>query len=413
MRQRMSKVLERWFRPAETLALAALLGIAVFAGSWTLLHHGVFARHQIPDTPVYQAYGDAMVDGEIPYRDFSVEYPPAALPTFVVPAIGHPSPTDYTRRFGWIMLACGVAMLALMAAALSALGAGPGRLFGALAFAGLAPFALGSVVLTRFDLWPAAITAGALAALLAGRERLGTGLIGLGFAAKLYPGLLLPLALAHVWKRRGRRQALLCAGIFLAVGAVVFVPFLVLSPGGVWNSVVRQGSRPLQIESLGSALLIAAHHVWGLGVTMRSSHGSQNLAGSGPNALAALQSVIQALVIVAIWVWYARGEPSRDRLVQASAAVVVAFVALGKVLSPQFLVWLVPLVPLVRGRRGLVASGLFALALVLTQLWFPYRYWDLALHFGATPSWLVLARDLVLLALLGALTLPRRRIAAP
>ncbi len=406
----MSTVLERWFRPVEMPygALAALLGIAVFALSWTLLHHGVFARQQIPDTPVYQAYGDAMVNGEVPYRDFSVEYPPAALPTFLVPAIGHPSPTDYTRRFGWIMLACGVAMLALMAAALSGLGAGPGRLFGALAFAGLAPLALGSVVLTRFDLWPAAITAGALAALLAGRERLGTGLIGLGFAAKLYPGLLLPLALAYVWKRRGRRQALLCAGIFLAVAVVVFVPFLALAPGGVWNSVFRQGSRPLQIESLGSALLIAAHHVWGLGVTMRSSHGSQNLAGSGPNSLAALQSVIQAVAVIAIWVWYARGEPSRDRLVQAGAAVVVAFVALGKVLSPQFLVWLIPLVPLVRGRRGLVASGLFALALILTQLWFPYRYWDLALHFGATPSWLLLARDLVLVGLFAALAWPAR-----
>jgi hypothetical protein len=404
----MSTVLERWPRPLELRALAALLGVAIFALSWTALHHGVFARRQIPDTPLYQSYGNAMVDGAVPYRDIRLEYPPGALPTFLVPAIGHPSQTDYTRRFGWIMLACGVAMLALMAVALWALGAGPRRLFGALVFAGLAPLALGSLVLTRFDLWPAAITAAAVAALLAGRERLGTGLIGLGFAVKLYPGLLLPLALAHVWKRRGRRQALVCAGIFAAVAAVVFVPFLVLSPGGVWNSVFRQGSRPLQIESLGSALLLAAHHLWGQGVTMHSSHGSQNLVGSGPNALAALQSVVQAVVIVALWVWYAHGEPSRERLVRSSATVVVAFVALGKVLSPQFLIWLVPLVPLVRGRRGLVASGLLALALVLTQLWFPYRYWDLALHFGTTPSWLVLARDLVLVALLAALTLPRR-----
>jgi hypothetical protein len=80
-----------------------------------------------------------------------------------------------------------------------------------------------------------------------------------------------------------------------------------------------------------------------------------------------------------------------------------AFVALGKVLSPQFLIWLVPLVPLVRGRRGLVASGLLALAMALTQLWFPYRYWDLALRFDEVASWLVLVRDLVLLALLALL----------
>ena len=91
-----------------------------------------------------------------------------------------------------------------------------------------------------------------------------------------------------------------------------------------------------------------------------------------------------------------------------AAAAVVAFVALGKVLSPQFLIWLVPLVPLVRGRRGLVASLVLAAALVLTQLWFPYRYWDLALHFDTAASWLVLARDLVLVALLVVLVEPSR-----
>jgi hypothetical protein len=78
------------------------------------------------------------------------------------------------------------------------------------------------------------------------------------------------------------------------------------------------------------------------------------------------------------------------------------------VLSPQFLIWLIPLVPLVRGRRGLAASAVLATALVLTQLWFPYRYWDLALRQAELPSYLVLARDLVLLALVAALVIPRR-----
>jgi hypothetical protein len=90
----------------------------------------------------------------------------------------------------------------------------------------------------------------------------------------------------------------------------------------------------------------------------------------------------------------------------------VAFVALSKVLSPQFLIWLIPLVPLVRGRRGLAASGLLGLALLLTQLWFPIRYWDLV-AFEAVPSWLVLARDLVLLVLLAVLLLPTAREPAP
>src|SRR5207237_8606993 len=88
-----------------------------------------------------------------------------------------------------------------------------------------------------------------------------------------------------------------------------------------------------------------------------------------------------------------------------AAAARGAFVGFGKVLFPQCLIWLAPVVPLVRGRRGLVASGLLAVALVLTQVWFPFRYWRLPLQFDPTVSWLVLARDLTLVALLVVLVL--------
>jgi hypothetical protein len=71
------------------------------------------------------------------------------------------------------------------------------------------------------------------------------------------------------------------------------------------------------------------------------------------------------------------------------------------VLSPQFLIWLVPLVPLAAGGTGVAASAVLAGALVVTQLWFPYRYWDVVALTGA--GWLVLVRDLVLVVLVGVL----------
>jgi hypothetical protein len=262
------------------------------------------------------------------------------------------------------------------------------------------------VILSRFDLWPAALTTGALAAFVAGRQRLGAGALGLAVAAKLFPAVLAPLAAVWIWRRSGRREALVCLGVFAAVLGVCFLPFLALSAGGLWHSFTTQTGRPLQIEALGAGVLLVAHQVAGLGITMRSSHGSQNLAGGGPDALAVIQTVVQALALIGTWVWFARGPAGRERLVRASAAAVCAFVAFGKVLSPQFLIWLIPIVPLVRGGRGLVAGALLAVALVLTQLWFPFRYWDLALHFDELSSWLVLLRDLVLVALFAALLIP-------
>ncbi len=221
------------------------------------------------------------------------------------------------------------------------------------------------MILTRFDLWPTALLVLGLAAVLAERKRTGLGVLGLAAAAKIFPVVVVPPVLVYVWRRYGRREALVCAAIFAGVVAIIFLPFVRLSPGGVWDSL-------------------------------------------HPDTLAAIQSVVQALVVIALWVAFARGPATPERLVRYSAAAVAAFIAFGKVLSPQFLIWLLPLVPLVRGRRGLTASAALAVALVLTQLWFPNRYWRLALHQDAIASWLVFARDLVLVALVLVLAMPRR-----
>ena len=358
-----------------------------------LLHEGFYERDQIVDTPIYQRYGEAMADGQVPYRDFAVEYPPAALPVFRLPVEGG----DYGATFEGLMAAAGVGIVLLVVALTTS--------WWAPLFVAVSPLLLGSVVLSRFDLWPALLTVAALAIFLAGRARLGLGALGLATAAKLYPALLAPLLVAHVWRTRGRREALVCAGSFLAAITVIVIPFALLSPGGVWDAFWVQAGRPLQIESLASGILLAAHQLFGLDLTMDSSHGSQNLDGGAAGTLAVLTTLLQVAAVVAVWVWYARGPADRDRLLRACAAAVCAFVALGKVLSPQFLLWLIPLVPLVRGRRGLAATGVLALALVLTQLWFPYRYWELALEFDSLASWLVLLRDLTLVALLAVLTL--------
>ena len=397
-----------WSRPAEraSVALAAVCAAGAFATSWGLLHLPVYAHAQIRDTPVYRTYGEAVVHGEVPYRDFGVEYPPGALPVFVLPAIGSPSEHGYRTRFDLLMLVCGIGAVAAVAAALGALGAGSTRLLWALAFTAVTPLLLGSVLLTRYDLWPAALAAAALATLCAGRDRLSLALLGLATAAKVYPAVLAPLFVAHVWRRRGAREAAVAAGIGLVVTAAIFAPFVALAPGGARDTVVRQTTRPLQIESLGSAVLVAAHHLFGLGLRLDSSHGSQNLGGSLPDAVGAAESALVLAGLTALWLWFARRPRDTETLVRASAAAVCLFVAFGKVLSPQYMIWLIPLVPLVRGRRGLAAGGLFALALVLTQLWFPDRYWNLVYGFGGYESALVLARDLVLLALLGVLIWP-------
>jgi hypothetical protein len=402
-------------RPEPRVLVAAFAAVLVFSGTWALLHVGFYKHDQILDTPVYQRYGNAITRGDVPYRDFEVEYPPGALPVFALPGFAEPGHDQdvtpgFKHAFETLMWLCGAGALLCMAVALVGVRARELHAWTALAFAAVAPLALGSVVLSRFDLWPTLLVVGASAALVSGWLRLGSGLLGLAVSVKLFPAVLVPLAVTFVWRRAGRREASVCAALTVAVVAVVFLPFVVLSPGGVWHSLTVQLTRPLQIESLGSALLLASHHVFGVGLTTVTSHGSQNLSGGAANALGAVSTVVQIAALVVVWALFAIGPPSRAALIRASAAALAVFIAFGKVLSPQFLIWLIPVVPLVRGRRGLAASALLVCALVLTQLWFPFHYWSLANDFAAEQSWLVLARDVVLVAIAVVLAMPERTV---
>jgi uncharacterized membrane protein len=364
----------------------ALAAAGLFLGCWALVHTWFWAHGQIVDWPTYRLYGSAIVDhGRVPYRDFAVEYPPGALPVFVAPtAFG-----DYASAFAALMAACGVVLVAAVRTIRPA----------AAWYAALAPVLVGSLVLSRFDLWPALLLVGALAAFLHERHRVGWGLLGLAVAAKLWPLVVVPPAL--VWSvRRGRAAASL---VGLAVVALAFVPFLVLSPQGTWDSLSGQASRPLQIESLGAALLTTFGHP-----RVVTTHGSQNLAGHG--AAGAVVAALQLVALVALWLAYARGPQTAARLVRYAAACVCAFVAFDKVLSPQYLLWLIPVVPLVRGVRGAVATATLTVACVLTQIWFPRRYFEYVATFRLAP--VVLARDLLLVALLVVLAWPAARTAS-
>jgi len=126
----------------------------------------------------------------------------------------------------------------------------------------------------------------------------------------------------------------------------------------------------------------------------------------GQGVLETVTTIVELAVLTALWVAFARGPAERGRFLRYAAACVCAFVVFGKVLSPQYLIWLVPLVALVRGSRGLAAAALLASAMVTTQYWFAApRYEAYARDYSYAE--LVLLRDLMLVALLAALAFPR------
>ena len=392
-------------RPSRGAVLACVAFVAtavVVTVAWELLGDSV------TDVPLYRTYGERAAGGLVPYRDFGFEYPPGALPALVLPALVTGSFGAYRAVFVAEMALVGAVGVLALDAALGRLGTRGRERTALLAVVALLPLLLGGVILTRFDLVPAALVAAAVAAVAAGRLRAAALLVGAGIAVKLYPVVLVPLLGIQAWRSGGRRALASTLGLVAAPVAVAYLPFLVLGPTGVLDSLGRQLGRPLQIESLGAGILLVLHQAAGIDLEWASGSGSQNLRGAGADALAVLQGVAQAAALALVWVSFARGPATVERLVRHAAASVVAFVALSKVLSPQFLVWLVLLVPLVGGIRSRAALWLTALACALTALWFPARYWELVKEFDPLSSWAVLARGLTLLALLATLMWPAR-----
>jgi len=364
------------------------VGVLLLAVAAALPNVHFFDNDNRGDTPLYHQYGQNLLDGKVPYRDFFDEYPPGALPMFVVPAATPGAGfTFWSKSLQWLLAATCIAF--------AALAAGVARWRAALI--GIAPALLGQITFTRFDFWPAGLAIGALATLAAGRHRLALALLAIAVAAKEYPVVLLPIFLLYVAARVGQYEAKIAAAVFGGVLAAIVLPFAALGPGGVAYSLDVQFRRPLQVESLGGSILLTLHRLGAYTPHVVTTYGSQNLSGSLASVLAILTTLLEVVALVAVWIVFARSRRDRDALLTASAAAVLAFVAFGKVLSPQYLIWVVPLVPLVAGRAWKWSIVVLAAVLIETQWWSQGRYHEVV-HGGGI-VWLVLLRDLLLVAL--------------
>lgn len=361
-----------------------------------------FEQGRLSDIAVYQTYAGDVRAGAVPYRDFPFEYPPAAVPALVLPAY---MSWSFATSFAVLMGVFGGACIAAAASALQAVGAGIQRTWVVLLAIGVSPLLLGSLFVTHFDLWPTLLAVGALVAIIRERPIVSGGLLGLGLAAKLWPAALLPIGVVYLWRRRGRRAGLAVLASFVAVSAACFLPFAVLAPDGLRAMFADQLNRPLQVESLGSAVLMAAQRFGMRPLATINSHGAQALSGRGAGLAADLSTVFEVVTVAAIWIIFARRRnPDGETVLLAAGATVAALVAFDRVLSPQYLIWIIPFALLVGGARGLVVGGALFLALGLTQSWqVADHYWSLALHHAAPYSWYLLARDLILVLIAAVL----------
>jgi hypothetical protein len=408
---------------------AALAAVAVAFGAWAAVRP---ANDSGQDLPIYEEYASFVLDGRVPYRDFSIEYPPGALPIFVLPAVmfgdaqdAHWSPPDdagrrYHRAFDSLVVLLTAAMVMFTALSLAALGRPARAQAISLAVVASSPLLIGHVFVERYDVWPTALTAAALAAAVRGRYRLGGAALGVGAAAKIYPALLVPVLVIVAGRQRGLRESILSAASAVGAAALVFLPFAISSWSATWQTLRNQLGGGLQVETLASSVLVMTRHVteW-LGLpstpelTVRAEEhglGRDVLRGAGIDTTTRALTVVLVVFLCMLWLALARSKNDpRDDLVRYSALSVAAALVLGTVLSAQYVTWLIPLVPLVAGRRGAAATFFFVSAAVLTHAWFPSdAYGSYLRDFDPGATSLLLVRNLALVATAFVLVVPGR-----
>jgi hypothetical protein len=384
-----SRTAERWAAPAALALLAAGWAATLWLSPWS--------DERVNDLFVYRVLAEPVLDGGLPYRDIFLEYPPLAAPAISLPGLAGTGAEAFRAAFaGWtFLLACAVVLLC---GALAARTGGDRRR--ALLAAALMPLLLGALVRTHFDLAPVALLLAALLLLASGRPRSGMAVVGLAAMTKGFPLVVAPVALAWLAARVDRRTLLQSAAALLAALVLPAAAAVAASPGGALDAVEYHLDRPVQVESLPASVL------WVLGgaeaVESHRSDGLRHPAGDALTAAFAL-AMLGALALAAL-----RGRRAdAGGMVLAGLAAVAAFATLGKVLSPQYLLWLVPLGALAFAWRMHALAGAVALAAVLTQVEFPARYFDLV---GGEPFpvALVAVRNLVLL---GVVALALRAVA--
>ncbi|MPZ71647.1 MAG: DUF2029 domain-containing protein [Nitriliruptorales bacterium] len=337
--------------------LAAVVAVALIAAWWTkgrcLFDGGWSGGEQYRGwcysdiVPLW--FVEGLDRGAVPYLDHPVEYPvligaqmwlAGIIVRGVLPGAGAPG-------FYTVTVLLSAPLYATAAALLYRMGVTPLRV----AWAVAAP----SFVVYAFMNWDALAVALAVVAIYLhwrGRD-VGAGIAaGLGAAAKLFPGFLIPIVIIARLRQGRRRDAAGHLGAAAAAWLVVNVPVMIAAPEG-WARFLRLNrTRPADWDS-----------IW---YFLQQVRGEQ-FGVSWLNVVTLVLFVTGAGVILLLGT--RRLDP--DEYWRVLLPVLCWFLLTNKVYSPQFSIWLLPLMALALPRAATFAA--FAVAdLYVFVIRFPF-----------------------------------------
>jgi len=412
----------RGFKHIACILIAVAVHALIFAGTAALLSRfgavdvgAVAWSHRY-----YYDYASQALGGKIPYRDFAFEYPVLSYPLFLIPRLLVSDFESYRYAFMAEMFLFDVAAIVLVArhgGASEAIATIARRL----GWYTLYCFLLAPLAIGRFELAPMVLAFAAARWWFSGRAILGGVTAGLGTLMKIFPGAV--AAPAVVWEvarfhtTRGRGML-----AFLAALGAGLSFWLWLGGSRVIESLGYHAERGLEIGSLFGGAVMLAGTMTGTEVLLVFDHNAYHVTPEWGAKLASFAFPLQALALPLI-MWRFRRSGMTGSL-RYSAAAVLAFIIAGKVLSPQFLIWLFPFLAVLGGPTGRLARQIFLLGCLTTALIYPGPGFLMILDHQAGGILLLNLRNVLLVWLLTVLlygpagggspaSRPTRRLEAP
>lgn len=308
---------------------------------------------------IYQGWFEVLKTGTYPLDDVTWQYPPLAALAILSPAL---LPfLGYSAAFFVLAFLCDALVFGLLTYA----GRRRGRSsHGAWIWIAGVPL-LGPTAYARYDLM---VTAVAVTALLAGlsRPRVLGALAGFGAMLKVWPALLLAgtprgRATFRSWSTAaGAAAGLLLLCVLAAPGALAFLTF--------------QRERGLELESLGAIVFHVARHLGWDGMAMMN-YGSIEFLGPYVSTVASVLMVLTVAAFGWLLVWRLRARTfTTSTPADAAFVAVLLFTTTSRVISPQYMIWLVGLAAVCmayRASRMRRPAHLVIWATAVTQFEFP------------------------------------------
>ncbi|OKI05462.1 hypothetical protein A6A06_11105 [Streptomyces sp. CB02923] len=385
-------------RPPGGAVRALAPPVAVWAATRAVLLLCVFKVLVLPGPDVtsdiagiYHGWSEVLRSGAFPQDDVTWQYPPAAALAVLSPGL---LPfLDYAPAFFVLACAADAAAFALLLYA----GRRPGkRLTGAWVWtAGVA--LLGPTAYARYDLM---VTAVAVAALFAAARhpRVSGALIAFGALLKVWPVLLLAGA-----PLRGRRARELWGAA--AAGALAITLLFVLWAPGALDFLTSQRDRGTEVESLG-ALVFHLARQFGWDGQVLLNYGSVEFVGPYVPLVSSLALLLTVAAFGWLLLWRLRARTfTSATLADAAFTAVLLSVTTSRVISPQYMIWLVGAAAVctaLRASRMGTPAVLVLLAAGATLLEFPVWFADVVASEGRGVVLLTVRNGLLVAASLTA-----------